>query len=152
MNNNNNNMEVWSFEVLQGISTIIGGGIFTGVCGWVFIKAADSITRIVIIPFLICGLAVLIKGIVALVQGLNLRKGMNDDNVSAESVLDKHEKLNIADKIFSKLYMVGFLLFWFGFLIVFDYFAIKQGQMSMLAFSLIFWVVGIYVAIKDFKG
>jgi len=150
--NNNNNLEVWLFEVLQGIGTIIGGGIFTGFCGWFFIKAADSTTRIVIIPFLICGLAVLIKGIVALVQGLNLRKGMNDDNVSAESVFDKHEKLNIADKIFSKLYIVGFLLFWFGFLIVFDYIAITQRQMSMLAFSLIFWIVGIYVAIKNFKG
>lgn len=77
MNNNNNNIDVWIFEVLQGVCTIICGGIFSGVCGWVFIKAADSITRIVIIPFLICGLAVLIKGIVALVQGLNLRKGMN---------------------------------------------------------------------------
>lgn len=150
--NNNNNLEVWILEVLQGIGTIIGGGIFTGVCGWIFIKAADSISRIVVIPFLICGLAVLIKGIVNLAQGLNLRKGMNDDNVSAESVFDKHEKLNIADKIFSKLYILGFLLFWFGFLIVCDYIAIKQGQMSMLAFSLIFWVAGIYVAIKNFKG
>lgn len=152
MNNNNNNIEVWIFEVLQGIGTIIGGGIFFGVCGWFFIKAADSITRIAIIPFLICGLAVLIKGIVALVQGLNLRKGMNDENISAESVFEKYEKLNIADKIFSKLYIVGFLLFWFGFLIVFDYIAITQGQMSMLAFSLVFWTVGIYVALKNFKG
>lgn len=151
MDNNNNNIEVWMFELLRGISTIIGGSIFSGVCGWVFIKAADSITRIVIIPFIICGLAVLIQGIIALLQGLNLRKGMNDEKISAESVFDKHEKLNIADKIFSKLYIVGFLLFWFGFLIVFDYFAIKQGQMSILVFSLIFWIAGIYVAIKNLK-
>ena len=150
--NNNNNIEVWIFEVFQGIGTIISGSIFSGICGWIFIKAANSITRIVIIPFLISGLAVLIKGIVALLHGLNLRKGMNDENISAESVFYKYEKLNIAYKIFSKLYIVGFLLFWFGFLIVFDYFAIKQGQMSMLAFSLIFWIVGIYVAIKNFKG
>ena len=77
---------------------------------------------------------------------------MNDENISAESVFEKYEKLNIADKIFSKLYIVGFLLFWFGFLIVFDYIAITQGQMSMLAFSLVFWTVGIYVALKNFKG
>ena len=151
MNNNKSNIEVGIYEVFERISTIIGCGLFFGVCVWIFIKAADFITRIIIIPFLICCLALLIKGIIALLQVLNLRKGMNDENISAESVSDKDEKLNLADKFFSKIYNVVFFLFWFGFLVVFDYFAIKQGQLYALAFSLIFWIAGIYEAIKDFK-
>ena len=106
MNNNKSNIEVGIYEVFERISTIIGCGLFFGVCVWIFIKAADFITRIIIIPFLICCLALLIKGIIALLQVLNLRKGMNDENISAESVSDKDEKLNLADKFFSKIYNV----------------------------------------------
>ena len=37
MTNNNN-----SYGIFESIGTIIGASIFTGVCGWIFIKAADS--------------------------------------------------------------------------------------------------------------
>mgnify|MGYP004503281023 CR=1 FL=1 len=148
-NNNDNNIEAW---MVQGIILIIVGSVFSGVCVRFLVDITDtSMPRVVIIPFLICGLAVLIKGTVSLSQGLNIKKGMKDESISAESVFDKHEKLKITDKIFSKLYVVAFLIFWFGFLIAFDYFAIKQGQMSMLAVSLIFWIAGIYIAIKKLK-
>ena len=149
--NNDNNVE-WTYEVFHGIITIIGSAIFFGMCGWFFTKSGDHMTRITLIPFLVCGLSVLIRGIIVLIRGLILRKGMKDENISAERVFDKYEKLNIAEKTFSKVYVIGFLVFWFGLLILCDYFAIKQGQLLMLAFSLIFWIAGIYIAIKNLKG
>ena len=130
---------------------IIGGVIFSGACVWSCIENADSIIRGFPIPFIIWGFAVLIKGIIHLVKGLNLRKGIKDDSVSAESVFDKQDKLDIADKKSSKLFIVGFLVWWFGFTIMLDFFAIKEGKMLMLISSLAFWVAGIYMVFKNFK-
>ena len=149
--NNNNNVKFLLIEIIKIISTLIASLIFTGICVEIFIKAANSITRIAIIPIFISAISLLIKDIVTLIKVLKIRKRVNDSNISTDDVFNTYEKLNILEKNFSKLYIVGFLLFWFGFLIVVDYFAIKQGQMSILVFSLIFWGVGIYIAIKNFK-
>lgn len=144
------NTEIWLKEVITGIVTILGGLPFSIFCGLGVFNGADNITRIVFIPFFICGLTILIRGFVYFIKGLNLKKALNDTDVLAEDVFENDDKLNIVDKIFSKLYLVGFLLFWFGFLIVFDYIAIRDGQTSMFIFSLLFWAVGIFVAIKNF--
>lgn len=151
MKNNNNDTEVWIYDVVRGIAITIGGGIFFGICLKNFIKFTDSTSKVILIPFLICGLAILMIGVVSLAKGLNLRNGMKDEDVSAESVFDKYEKLDMADNFFSKLSVISVLLFWFGALIVFDYFAIKQGELGMLAFTLIFWIVGIFFAVINFK-
>ncbi len=122
--------------IFQQIIEIIASIFMTVLFGWCFIEAADSTTRICVLPFLTVGVVLLIRGIVGLILVLKVRKGKKDDNVSAESVFN----LDIAHKIIN---MLGFILFWFGFLIIFDYFAIKQSQMSMLVASLIFWALGI---------
>jgi hypothetical protein len=80
-----------------------------------------------------------------------MRKGMNDDTVLDSSVFDKNYILNLLDKTCSKLFIVGFLLFWFVLLIVFDYTAITQGEPLIFIVSLPFWIVGILVAIMNFK-
>lgn len=147
----NDNIELWVGNVIQGAITIIVGSIFTFLCILGFIRAVDSTTRIVIIPFFICGMTILIRGIVSLIKGLNWKKGIKDNSVSAEEVFNAQEKLDGADNALSKIYMWRFLLFWFGFLLVFDYFAIVQKEMLLLVISLIFWAIGIYSVIKSLK-
>ena len=148
---NNRNMKAWILECLYGIVTIIGGIILASFCGWVAIKAADFYTRIFIIPVLFCSVSIIIQGCIQFLKGLNMRKGMNDDTVLNSSVFDKNYILNILDKTCSKLSIVGFLLFWFVLLIVFDYTSITQGEPLIFIVSLPFWIVGILVAIMNFK-
>jgi len=71
------------------------------------------------------------------------------------------DKVKKSEKNFKKvrnivnyIYIFCFLLFWFGFLIVFDTVAIKSwsdGGNSMFFSSLIFWAVGIYILINNIK-
>ena len=53
--------------------------------------------------------------------------------------------------IMGKIGIIIFLLLWFGLLIVFDYFAIKEGNWQSFSFSLIFWLVGGFVAYHNLK-
>lgn len=160
MNNNQiNDVKTEAFITLfSSIGTIVGGLVFSGFCFFVFIKGADTFTRVVIIPFLICGIAVLIKGLSLLFQGINMMKAVKnveDGNFSNAVEIEKtHKKLIRADNFTNNLYIFGFLIFWFGFLIVFDYFAIKDwsnGGSSMFFFSFIFWIAGIFILAKNFK-
>ena len=144
-------------EVFSGIGTTIGGSIFCFVSSMFVFKGADSITKIVGIPFLICGMAVLIYGISMIIKGINTKKN-TDDYVNGKLDMNKVEK---SEKNFEKIgtianniYIFGFLLFWFGILIVFDTVAIKSwsdGGNQMFFFSIIFWIVGIYVLINNVK-
>ena len=64
-------------------------------------------------------------------------------------------KIKKVNTITNKLYIIGFFIFWFGFLIVFDYIAIKDwpnGGSSSFLFSIIFWIIGIHVFINKFKN
>ncbi|MBR3152078.1 MAG: hypothetical protein IKF52_00460 [Clostridia bacterium] len=144
MNDNN----IWILELLNDIYIIIGCVFISIIMGSIFIFAANFITRLFVIPFLICVLAMLIRAIISLCKRLISRKNSSDEGTSARKTI---EKMNKTDNIFDKVFTVGFLLFWFGFLIVFDYNAIKQGQVSLLVFTIIFWIIGIYVTIKEFK-
>ena len=160
MNNNQiNDVKTEAFITLfSSIGTIVAGLVFSGFCFFVFIKGADTFTRVVIIPFLIFGIAVLIKGLSLLFQGINMMKAVKnveDGNFSNAVEIEKtHKKLIRADNFTNNLYIFGFLIFWFGFLIVFDYFAIKDwsnGGSSMFFFSFIFWIAGIFILAKNFK-
>lgn len=86
------------------------------------IKTASP--KIIFVPFLICTISMIGKSI--------------------SLIMEKKKYVNIFDKTFS----IGFLLFWFGFLIFADYIAIKDKQWQLVAFSLVFWIVGIYFAKK----
>lgn len=160
MNNNQiNNTKIEAFtNLFNSIGTIIGGLIFSGFCFFVFIKGADTLTKVVIIPFLICGIAVLIKGLSLLFHGINMMKSVKNvevGNFSNTVEIEKtHQKLIKVDNFTNNLYIFGFSTFWFGFLIVFDYLAIKDwsnGGSSMFFFSFIFWIVGIFILVKNFK-
>lgn len=80
--------------------------------------------KIIFVPFLICSISIIGKSIFL--------------------IIEKKKYANIFDKSFT----IGFLLFWFGFLIYANYIAIKDKQWQLVAFSLVFWIVGIYFAKK----
>ncbi len=144
-------------EVFSGIGTTIGGAIFSGVSSMFVFKGANNITKIVGIPFLICGIAVLIYGISMIVKGINTKKNTNDyvnGNLDMDKVEKSEKNFEKVGNVVNYIYIFGFLLFWFGFLIVFDTIAIKSwsdGGSSMFFFSLVFWIVGIYVLISNIK-
>ena len=160
MNNNQiNDVKSEAFaNLFSSIGIIISGLVFSGFCFFVFIKGADTFTRVVIIPFLICGIAVLIQGLSLLFQGINMMKAVKnveDGNFSNAVEIEKtHKKLIKVDNFTNNLYIFGFLIFWFGFLIVFDYLAIKDwsnGGSSMFFFSFIFWIAGIFALVQTIK-
>lgn len=76
--------------------------------------------KIIFVPFLICSVSMIGKNIAL--------------------ILNK-KKLAV---VFSKLFIGGFLLFWFGFLAVAGYICVRDKNYTMMIFSLPFWLVGIY--------
>lgn len=147
--------------VVVPILQIIMSAIFTVICLWILIDAANTMTRIVIAPFIIAGLAVFVRSAIHLIRSIIQIRG---DKMSNTSALDRekysklgqvYDKLGVFQIIADKIYIIGFMIFWFGFLIVFDYFAFQQinkGGMQLLLSSLVFWAVGIFVAYRGFKG
>ena len=84
----------------------------------------DLMTRIVVIPFLVFAVALGMKN--ALIM-------MN--------------KKALAIKV-SKVYVVAFLIYWFGFLIYWDYSSFMDGNYTKILFSVPFWLGGIYFTYK----
>ena len=144
-------------EIFGGIVITIGGAIFCGVLSKFLFKGADIITKIVGIPFQICGIAILIYGISMIKKGINTKKNTND-HVNGKLDIGKVEE---SEKGFEKIsnfvnniYIFGFLLFWFGFLIVLDTQVIKiwsKGGNQIFFISLIFWAAGIYILLTKFR-
>ncbi len=152
------NTKIESFAKLyNAIAIIIVGTIFSGVSSIFVFRGSDNFIRIVGIPFLICGIAVLIYGILIAIKYINIKKNTNDyingklDVNKVEKSEQNFEKMKI---IVNNIYTFGFLLFWFGFLIVWDISAIKSwsdGGNQMFFFSIIFWIAGIYLLIDNIK-
>lgn len=76
--------------------------------------------KLILIPFIICSIALLLKDLFI--------------------IFNKEKYL----KIFDKLYIIGFFIFWFGFLIYFDYLCFIDKNYQLLIFSIPFWLVGIF--------
>ena len=85
-------------------------------------------SKIIFIPFIICAITVVGKNI-ALLCG----------------------KKNLA-VTFSKLFTIGFLLFWFGFLSVAVFVCIRDKNYNTLVFTLPFWIAGIWVVKRRFRS
>lgn len=161
MNNSDNKVVKISgfISLISSLLILIFGLLFSGfflIFG--IIRGADLFTKIVCIPFFICGLSVIIRGLSLFLQAVNMLKSLNSMENYNFSNVDKNEV--IQEKLIkianwsNNIYIFGFLLFWFGFLIFFDYTAIKDwenGGNMLFFFSLIFWIVGFFVAFIKFK-
>ena len=80
--------------------------------------------KIIFVPFLICGISMIGKTICLL--------------------MDKKKYATIFDKTF----IISFLLFWFGFIIMWCYTSFKQGNPLQTIFTIPFWIAGIYIVKK----
>ena len=87
----------------------------------------DLITKIIIIPFFTFSFSFFLKNIF-LILG----------------------KKNIA-KIMKRIYTIAFFVYYFGFLIYWDYITITNKDYMSFLFSLLTWFGGIYVAYKRHK-
>mgnify|MGYP000265297058 CR=1 FL=1 len=83
------------------------------------IKNNDIISKIFILPFLVCSIAS---------AGKNLCLIINKNKVA---------------NVFNKIFVITFFIFWFCFLAVWCYLNIKDNNYIALLFSLPFWVIGI---------
>jgi ABC-type multidrug transport system fused ATPase/permease subunit len=112
-------------------------------CLWLVIKGADVFSKIAFLPFLVCSMALFFGGVISTI-GLFF-----SNKISLESI---ERCFNIINKV----YIISFLSYWFGFLIFLDVgivigFISSESKIFPLLFSLIFWAVGIYIAITRLK-
>ena len=94
--------------------------------GYILIKTKDLLTKIVVIPFLIFGISLFIKNICLI---------FNKNKIA---------------KIFSKINVISFFIYYFGFLIYWDYVAITNKDYILVAFSLLVWAGGIFVLYRRY--
>ena len=106
--------------IKQSITALIVFGILT----YILLTTKDLLTRIIIIPFIVFSLSFFI-----------------------EKVLLIFEKKSLAKKV-QKIYVIAFLVYWFGFIIYWDYVSIVNKDYMSILFSLPFWVGGIYITYK----
>ena len=93
-----------------------------------FLFASNVLTtKIIIIPFLTFSLAFFLKNISLIFN-----------------------KVKLAEK-FSKIYVIAFLTYWFGFLIYWDYISLINEEYISFLFSLLMWAGGIYISYKKFN-
>ena len=90
--------------------------------------AKSSSPKIIFVPFLICSLSMAGKSIARI---LNKKK---------------------MEFLFGKLFVLGFLLFFIGFLVVACFVSIRDKNYSLLVFLIPFWLVGIYLIKKRLFG
>lgn len=102
---------------------ITSASIF-GFLTYILITTNDLLTKIVVIPFLIFSFSFCI-----------------------EKVLLIFNKNVLAKKV-SKVYVIAFFVYWFGFLICWDYISIIKKDFMSVLFSLPLWFGGGYIAYK----
>lgn len=108
------------------VRNLIGSIILTGILLYLMVKTPSP--QIIFVPFLICGLSLAGK--------------------SSAQLLKKGKWVTA----FHKLFILGFLLFWFGFLAVAAYTCIRDKRYGMLLFTLPFWVIGFFVVKNKLLG
>lgn len=103
---------------------IINAVIAITILIYLYIKVPNA--KIIVVPFLICGFAMIGKNISLLM-----------------------EKRKYA-KLFDKLFILSFLVFCFVFLIYWCYTSIISKDYILLLFSIPFWIIGIVITRKEF--
>ncbi len=153
---NGRNLPPYVVLIYQGIVHLIGGLVFSYGCFFIKGLGKTSSGKLILLPFVICGVAFILRGIVLLIRGLQLRKISKNgvEDLSHERIIEENTRFFQRVSFTSKLYLFGFFLFWFGFLVFFDYLAIKSwndGGVQLFLFSLLFWYFGIRVLYKRWK-
>ena len=93
---------------------------------YILIITKNTLTRIVIIPFLMFGISLFIENICLM---------FNKNKIA---------------KIFSKINAMSFFIYYFGFLIYWDYLTITSKDYVLTIFSLLAWIGGIFVVYRKY--
>ena len=93
-----------------------------------FVNSNDLLTRVVTLPFLTFSVAFFFKNVFHL---------LNKNDIASW---------------FGKACVIAFFVYWFGFLVFWDYTCITNGDYISTLFSLPMWLGGGYVIYKRFKG
>ena len=92
----------------------------------ILIITKSTLTRIIVIPFLIFAVSLFIKNVCLM---------FNKNKIA---------------KIFSKINTISFFIYYFGFLAYWDYLAITRKEYTLIIFSLIAWIGGIFVIYRRY--
>lgn len=103
---------------------IVVSAVAAGILLKVLLGTDDFLTKMIVLPFLVFAVFIGLKNVL---------------------ILLKKEKL--AAKI-SQVYVIAFLIYWFGFLICWDYISFTDGNYMQILFSVPFWLGGFYFAYK----
>lgn len=117
---------VSSYIILIKSIKVIGALVINIILILIFINTKDTTSKLIFTPFLLCGLAML---------GQTIASVMNNKKL---------------EKIFHKIYIAIFLIFWFSILSIGCFTSIKNKEYSMLIFTIPFWGVGIFMIYKFF--
>ena len=105
----------------------LGSALFIMILLFYFMMKTPSLnSKIIFIPFIICAITMVGKNIALLC-------GKKDLAVN-----------------FSRLFTIGFLLFWFGFLSVTVFICIRDKNYNTPVFTLPFWIIGIFIVKRRF--
>lgn len=110
----------------MAVRNFIVSAFVTGLLTYFMCKSPSP--KIIFVPFLICGLSL---------AGKSLMQMTGKEKWAA---------------VFHKLFILGFLLFWFGFLAVAAFICIRDKSYGMLLFTLPFWFVGGYLVWSKLLG
>ena len=97
-----------------------------GLLTYILFNSNDLLTKIIIIPFIVFSLGFFLKN-VCLILG----------------------KVNMA-KLMEKIYVIAFFIYYFGFLIYWDYISIINKDYVSLILSFSAWFGGLFVAYKRY--
>lgn len=90
----------------------------------VLFNTSDFLTKVIVLPFIFFAVGLGLKNILVI-----MKKETMAANVK-------------------KVYTVAFLIYWFGFLICWDYISCVNGKYMQILFSIPLWLGGIYFAYK----
>lgn len=138
---------------MKGINYIIVGGLIA----FPSIKSVFSGSIISISIFLV-GISLCLYGISPIISLIIKNKTVKDLQngkiITDQELQSRNKKAESIKNIGYKIYLIGFSIIWFGFLILLDFIFIgvwENGGNTMFLFSLIFWVAGIFALIKNLK-
>lgn len=153
---------VGPLDVLLNLGSLAVSLALLGLSVWILIGAADNVTRIASLPFFLCMIAVcgrILANLAGMLGEIGIARELNGcvsragdgcrRQLLAKKLHKTRERRERLDRAFSKAYVLGVALFFFGFLLFADAFLLLQmgrgeGGFSFFLFTFVFWGVGIY--------
>lgn len=142
----------YAFFIANSIVGIILSFYIVSICIKILSAPKNADILILVIPFILCTIAVLIEKILAFILSCIMCFFIRKEDYKRQ--IKVHELYRKMQTLSHKMYVIGFGILWFVFLIVFDYILIKKWTNTSifgLLFSLIFWITGFAIIKKRWK-